>query len=133
MWLIANLEALGPVVLAIGVRFLAAPTGQAPAILGPVLLAVAVMDYAAGLFVESQVLRSAGKMRSAEKAARVAAVVSGAFGASMSVYGIVLWMVGAGATWFWPPVALGVIYWAHLVLRRGRFEEVRRGLAGDRG
>jgi hypothetical protein len=126
MWRIANFEALGPVALALAVRFLAAPTGQAPAMLGPVILAVAVMDYAAGLFVESQVLRSAGKMGSAERAAGVAAVVSGAFGASMSVYGIVLWMVGAGATWFWPPVALGVIYWAHLTARRERFEEVRR-------
>jgi len=80
-------------------------------VLPPILLAVAVADYAASLFVERSI-RAGGPQRQS-----VAPIITAAFGVSIAVYGMVVWLLGASSGWFWLFVTIAALHWFHSALR----------------
>jgi branched-subunit amino acid ABC-type transport system permease component len=78
----------------------------------PGLLALAaVTDYGLSLWIERNM--------AAKQPARRAAipVVTAAFGVSIAVYGMIAWLLGATAGWFWFFAGVAAVHWFHSALR----------------
>jgi len=116
--MIAHWMYLTGIGLAVALRYLAAaqrPHGASPEALNmlpPILALVAIVDYAASLFVERS-MRNKGLPAQAN----AIPIVTAAFGVSIAVYGIIAWLLGASAGWLWFFVALAALHWFHSAVR----------------
>ncbi len=85
-----------------------------------VLLGVSAMSYIVSLVLERSLVTQANKTKSEITAAN-AAIVSGAFGESFAIYGLVLIFVGMG-NWALPFYVLCFVHGVHLLVRWPSFE-----------
>jgi len=100
-----------------------------PKLFGPLLVGVGVVDYIASLFIEGHLLRSARK--SANPGGVVsAAIVTAAFGASLSIYGLLLCHV---RFYSWTLYGLCFLHGVHLLLRWPNYAEAARDIAMTKG
>jgi hypothetical protein len=107
-----------------------------PEFLPWLILGVAIVDYAASLLLESQLLgerrlRTVATQQSGgsiSAAVIVPAIVVSAFGVSIAVYGLVLGLIGFWP-WPWYFYGLAALHGIHLQLRWDRYEEAARRAA----
>jgi hypothetical protein len=90
-----------------------------PGIFTQVLGLVAVADYIASLWVEKSVLARAPQGQT------VAPIITAAFGVSIAIYGIIVWLLGAAAAWFWGFVGLAALHWFHSAVRWSKMQAGR--------
>jgi len=106
--------------LAFALRYALAPVARLPAkqvgLVAAVLTAVAAVDYGLSLWLERRLLTSATPS--------AAVVVCAGIGAGIALYGIVLWLLGAGTRWWAVLVGLAFVHWVHSFLRWSRREEL---------
>jgi len=95
-------------------------------VLGPVLLGVGVVDYIMSLAIEGMALAQARKAASPRGNVARTAIVTGAFGESLAVFGLILTFLGARS---WGTLLYGLcfVHGVHLMLRWPNFEQVAAG------
>ena len=93
-------------------------------LLGLVLLVVAILNYANSLFLEHKMLAQAAALR-AQTQVLTAAIVVGAMGAALAVYGLGITLLGAPA-WGAALYVMCAAHGLHLLIRWPRYEQAAK-------
>jgi hypothetical protein len=122
------LVALGALAVYVGITFVI-PTPTSPhgaSLIVPwVFLALAIVEFPLGLWMERRALKNTFYAPSAEltpeKKLKYAVVVSVGFGVAIGIYGFISFLINGERLWFWPLIGLSAVY---LVLLYTRLEEL---------
>jgi hypothetical protein len=99
-------------------------------LLPTLFLVMAGVDYVISLVLEASLLTQARRERNPTGAV-TAAILTGSFGCSFGVFGLILGLLGARA-WSMPFYALSLVHGVHLMIRWPSLERVATGETCER-